>query len=364
MNSKERFNYICQHQKPDRFPIDYLAMPETDKRLKAYYGVETEEQLLDVLGCDFYYLSCRDISQNESCYPFYTEPELNVIEKERTCPFGIRWKRGAYNSKFAVDDVIVGPLENAMSSDDILKHPWPQVEHFDFETFHKECEMHNDKVIVGGMWTGILGDSYRLLGFENFLFKIATSPELIKTLVDRMTDFYLEINDCLFSQLKGKMDIWFSGNDFGSQGGLLFSQAMFEKFFYDNIKKLVQHAHSYGLKVMMHSCGSIVKVIPLLIEAGVDILDPIQITAADMEPKLLQEQFGKKIIFHGGVDTQHVLPNKSVDQVYQHAREIIQTLGKDAGYIFAPSQILQPDIPVDNVDAMYRAAREYKIVRQ
>ena len=110
MNSKKRFNCICKHDRPDRFPIDYLAMPETDKQLKAYYDVETEEQLLDVLGCDFYYLSCRDISQNESCFPFYKGPELNVTERERSCPFGICWRRGAYNSKFAVDNAISGPL--------------------------------------------------------------------------------------------------------------------------------------------------------------------------------------------------------------------------------------------------------------
>ena len=126
-------------------------------------------------------------------------------------------------------------MENATSSANILQHPWPKVEHFDFEAFEQECEIHDDKVIIGGMWTGILGDSYRLLGFENFLFNIATRPELVKTLVDRMADFYLKINDCVFSQLKGKMDIWFFGNDFGSQKGLLFSEKMFTEFFLDNI---------------------------------------------------------------------------------------------------------------------------------
>ena len=111
---------------------------------------------------------------------------------------------------------------------------------------------------------------------------------------------------------------------------------------------------------MMHSCGSIVKVIPLLIEAGVDILDPIQVTAVNMQPEYLQETFGKDIVFHGGVDTQQVLPNESADQVYRHAKETIQALGKDAGYIFAPSQLLEPDIPVENIDVIYKTAREYK----
>ncbi|GAH00307.1 unnamed protein product, partial [marine sediment metagenome] len=228
MNSKERFHCICQYEKPDRFPIDYLAEPQTDQHLKTYYEAETQEQLLDALGCDFYYLPCRDISQNESCMPFYKGPDLEVNETERVCPFGIRYMRGAYNSKFAVDNVIDNPLKKAVSPKDILTYQWPKVEWFDFDSFHKECDNNSNRVIVGGFWSGILGDSYRLLGFEKFLFEMAMNPEMIKTLIDKMTDFYLEFNDKLFSNLKGKVDIWFFGNDFGSQDGLLFSQAMLE----------------------------------------------------------------------------------------------------------------------------------------
>ena len=112
MNSKERFRRVCEHKKTDRFPIDYLAHPQADSKLKHYYGIETEDELLDKLGCDFYYLSCRDISQNESFLPFYKGPRLEITDTERVCPFGIRWRRGAYGSKFAVDEAIKGPLES------------------------------------------------------------------------------------------------------------------------------------------------------------------------------------------------------------------------------------------------------------
>ena len=109
-NSKERFKCICQHQRPDRFPIDYLADPQTDRRLKVHYTVDTQKQLLDALGCDFYYLSCRDISQNESCLPIYKGPELEISKSRRVCPFGISYDRGAFNSKFAVDEAVDNPL--------------------------------------------------------------------------------------------------------------------------------------------------------------------------------------------------------------------------------------------------------------
>lgn len=361
-NSKERFECICKRKKPDRFPIDYLADSVTDSRLKAYYGIETETQLLDILDCDFYYFSCRDISQNESYMPFYKGPDIEVNETQRVCPFGISYERGAFNSKFAVDEAIDNPLKGAVSPKDILTHQWPKVEWFDFDTFHKECEANIHRVIVGGFWSGILGDSCRILGFEKFLYDMAINPEIIESLINKMTDFYLELNEKIFSELKGKLDIWFFGNDFGSQDALLFSEAMFKEFFFDSIKKLTSLAHSYGLKVMMHSCGSISQIVPFLIEAGIDILDPIQVTAKEMEPEILSDKYAKKIIFHGGIDTQQVLPNSSPEEVIHHVKETIAILGKENGYIFAPSQILQSDIPPENISAMYCTAKDYMLL--
>lgn len=360
MNSKERFNLVCQYITPDRPPIDYLAHHKTDKKLKEYIEIKSEEELLDYLGCDFYYLPGRDISQNEGFMKFYKGPRLDVTEMDRTCPFGIRFKRGVYNCKFTADEAIRGPLEDAEYESDILKHRWPRVSDFDFAPLHEECEVHSGRVIIGGLWTGLMGDSFRLYGFQNFLLNIALKPELIKTLINKVTEVYLELNNAVFSELKGKMDIWFFGSDFGSQSGMLISPSMWYEFFFENIKKLTALTHSYGLKVMMHSCGSISEIIPYLIEAGVDILDPIQVTANKMLPDTLADKFGGKIVFHGGVDTQQVLPNASASEVEQHSIFTIKSLGSKGGYIFAPSQLLGPDIPVENILAMYKAVNEFK----
>jgi uroporphyrinogen decarboxylase len=348
---------------PDRFPIDYLACPEIDLKLKAHFDVQSEGELLDALHCDFYYLSFRDISQNESFMPFYWGPRLEITENERICPFGIRYKRYARNSKFAVDDAIQGPLENAETVSDIMNHSWPHTEWFNFEGIHAEYELNRDRVIIGGMWTGILGDSFRMFGFERFLTMMALKPELIRTLVNRMTEFYLELNEAVFSSLKGKIDIWFFGNDFATQEGLLFSIGMFEDFFFENIKQLVNLAKSYEIKVMMHSCGAISELIPHFIEAGIDIIDPVQVSASGMDPQSLHKNFGKDVVFHGGIDTQQVLPDKNPDEVYTHACEIMGALGKTGGYIFAPSQILQADIHIEKIIAMYRAAHSYQPIR-
>lgn len=353
MNSKERFAETCEFYQLDKPPIDYQAHYGTDKKLREYLGCTSEEELLDRLGCDFYYLPCRDISQNEGFMKYYKGPALDVTEKERTCSFGIRWTRGAYNSKFSVDEAIRGPLENAQSETDILNHRWPNSADFDFSLLHEECDTHAERVLIGGLWTGIMGDAYRLYGFQNFLTNMALKPQIISTLINTLTDVYLALNNAVFSELKGKLEIWFFGNDFGSQNGLLLSPGMFRKFFLENIKKLTDLAHSYNLKVMMHSCGSISKIIPDLIEAGVDILDPIQVTAKDMTPGFLAEHFGGKIVFHGGIDTQQILPTATPEEVTEHAVYVTQTLGSKGGYIFSPSQLLGPDIPIENILAMY-----------
>lgn len=357
MNSKERFTATCEYRQLDRPPVDYQAHYETDARLKAHLGCRTEEELLDRLGCDFYYLPCRDISQREGFMAYYTGPALDVTDTERTCAFGIRWTRGVYDAKFSVDEAIRGPLENAQTETDILKHRWPTPADFDFSLLHEACDAYANRVLIGGLWTGIMGDAYRLYGFQHFLTDMAENPQMIATLIDTLTDVYLELNDAVFAELKDKLDIWFFGNDFGSQNGLLFSPRMFRKFFLGNIAKLTKLAHRYNLKVMMHSCGSISKIIPQLIDAGVDILDPIQVTAKDMEPAFLAEQFGGQIVFHGGIDTQQVLPNATPEEVAEHAAYVTQTLGRKGGYIFAPSQLLGPDIPLENILAMYHCAK-------
>ena len=111
--------------------------------------------------------------------------------------------------------------------------------------------------------------------------------------------------------------------------------------------------HGHGLKVMMHSCGAIRPLIPRLAEAGVEILDPVQVTATGMVPAELKAEFGDRIVFHGGIDTQQVLPFCTPDEVRAHVRKTVGALSPNGGYVFAPSQILGPEIPVENIIAMY-----------
>jgi uroporphyrinogen decarboxylase len=340
-------------------PVDYLAHSATDKNLKEYLGLKTEQELLDYLGCDFFYLPGRDLSQNEGVLPFYKEKLPEMTDSQRVCPLGIRWQRGAYNSKFSVDEAIDGPLQNTMlTTQEILNYPWPKAADFDFSTLIAEGEANSGRTRIGGLWTGIMGDSYRMHGFENFLLNLAMNPEVIHTLIDRMTEMYLELNDAYFATLKGNVDVWFFGNDFGSQESMLMAPEMWHELFFDNIKQLCNLAHSYKLQVMMHSCGAIEPLIPWLIEAGVDILDPVQVTARGMIPQILADKYGGQITFHGGIDTQNILPFGTTEEVQQHVYEVVLALAPTDRYFFAPSQVLGSDIPINNILTMYETIGE------
>lgn len=357
MDRYERYQRLLRHQ--PEVMVDYEAAPQIDQRLREFLQIQTERELLDRLDTDFYYLSVRDISQNEGYHKCYGK-HLDIDEETRECSLGIRWKRGAYNSKFAVDEALYAPLANAETPQDILKYRYPSPRDFDFSVLLQEAEENRDRIRIGGLWTGIMGDSYRMYGFQRFLTDIALRPEMIHTLVDQLTEMYLELNQKYFETLGEKMEIWFFGNDFGSQMGLLLGEEMWLEFFYENIRKLCALAHQFGLHVMMHSCGGIEPLIPHLIQAGVDILDPVQVTAKGMQPENLEEKFGGRMIFHGGIDTQHLLPDGTEAEVRQKCRETLDIFGMEHSYIFAPSQILGNDIPVENIAAMYQEAATWR----
>ena len=357
VSSRERFYACCEGKTLDRAPVDYLAHHELDRRLKAHHGVDSEVDLLDVLGCDFFYLPARDLSQREDFLPYYRHTHrLELTATERTCPLGIRWHRQVFGAKFSVDEAIRGPLQDTIDPQDVLRFPWPKAADFDFGPLREIASAHRSRVRVGGFWTGILGDAYRMHGFQNFLTDLGAEPRFAHTLIDRLTEMYLELNDALFAALKGELDVWFFGNDFGSQEGLLMSRPMWQNFYFENIRKLTALAHSYGLKVMMHSCGAVRPLIPLFVEAGVDILDPIQVSAKGMDLASLAAEFGDRIVFHGGIDTQHLLPEGSPEEVSNAVRSALKLFAGRGNYILAPSQILGTDIPLENVLAMYRAA--------
>jgi uroporphyrinogen decarboxylase len=201
---------------------------------------------------------------------------------------------------------------------------------------------------------------------------LALDRELAEFLLDAFTDFYVAYFDRMFSAAPGAIDIFRIADDLGMQDRLLISPETFNAFIGPRIARLADMAHSHGIAVMFHSCGAILPLIDPLIAAGVDILDPIQVTAAGMDPTVLKNRFGDRLCFHGAIDTQYLLPQGTPQEVEAEAAKMIRILGgdgngdnggcnsgdgKSCGYILSPSHVLQSDVPIDNIRALYGAKR-------
>ena len=192
---------------------------------------------------------------------------------------------------------------------------------------------------------------------ETALVKMMTEPEMYKAVDDKVMEFYLKANEIFYKATKGKLHAVLIGNDMGSQSGLMLSPKLIREFVIPGTKKLIAQAKSFGLKVIYHSCGSIYDVIPDLIEAGVDVIHPIQALAKGMEPKGLKEAFGDKVSFCGGVDAQHLLVNGTPEQISSKVIELRNIF--PTGLIVSPShEAILPDVNPANIEALFNASKQ------
>lgn len=193
---------------------------------------------------------------------------------------------------------------------------------------------------------------------EKVLVDMMLRPKIIKYIYDRFNQFLLEYLTYYLNAAKNKVHILRLSADFGTQSGLLMSRSMFREWFFQPLKKCCDIIHQKGVKTMFHSCGSIRELIPDFIAAGIDILNPIQTSAKNMDIAELKREFGSDICFHGAIDEQHIL-KKTVQEVQDEVKRVIEILAPGGGYILAPTHYLSKDIPWKNVVAMYEAARKF-----
>jgi uroporphyrinogen decarboxylase len=239
---------------------------------------------------------------------------------------------------------------------EIHGYHWPSVEDCDFTQTLQEIDrtLEAGQAVLSGTWGSIFSNTWNFFGMENCFVKMHSDPEQVEAVTSHLTDFYLSANEALFALAGDKIDALFIGIDLGSQLDLLISPQAFERFLLPYITKLVEQAHRHGHYLVMHSCGSIYRVIPQLIRAGVDALHPLQAMAKNMDAESLA-QYNGKIVFMGGVDTQRILPFGTPGEVREEVRRLRGIFGPN--YIVSPShETLLPNVPPENVAAMAEAA--------
>ena len=164
----------------------------------------------------------------------------------------------------------------------------------------------------------------------------------------------------MFATSGDRIDVFFIGNDFGSQAGPLISPAMFRRFIFPHLQRLTGLAHDHGMKVMMHCCGSFAPLIPAMVEAGLDGLQALQPCTPDMKPANLKTKFGSKLLFNGCIDSHHVLIEGTPELVRNRTREVLEIMKPGGGYVLSASHdYILEETPVENVLAMFDAGRQY-----
>jgi len=325
MTSKERVLTALRHEQPDRTPL-WLGTPTTEVRdmLFEHFAVSDQESLLRAVGDDFRW----------------------VGQAPWRPPDGDGWPWGH----------VAKPLLTCETAAEVDALPWPNPIHADVSGIGDACRQAADYATLGGMWAPFFHEIGWLIGQEEYFVKMHTHPDVIEAITEHMVTLYVAVNERIYQAADGGLDFTFFGNDFGTQLGMFVSPEHWRRFILPSVKRLTDSAHEYGVKVLLHSCGSIRAAIPDIIDAGVDALNPVQVSAAGMSADELGREFGGRIMFVGGVDVHELLRKGTPDQVRQTIRDNKKHLGP--AYVISTShEAILPDVKLENLLAMFDEAK-------
>ena len=353
MNSRERVMAAFRREKTDRPPTSLRCTPEVWAALQKHFGVDTREDAMDKL----------DIDMRQIFLPY-------IGPKERSTPplggngvdfWGTEWieAKNKYNTYY---DIHKPALAHAKSVDEVMEHEWPSLDWWDYSAIPKAIEAHSKTGERGIMFFagGSFETPWYIRGMEQFLMDMYLDPDIVNAICTKVTEYYKDRAMRVLEVADGRIDIIGSGGDLGGEEGMMINPDSWREHIKPHSKVLINTFKQMGFGTFYHSCGSLVPVIDDLIEIGLDVLEPIQVTAKGMQPEPLIEQFGDRLSFHGAIDEVYLLPHSTPDEVYKETQRIISVLGANHGYIVAPSHQVQGDTTVENVLAIYKAAQDYK----
>jgi uroporphyrinogen decarboxylase len=364
MTPKERTLAAIEHREPDRVPVYFTAVPEQVEALRRHFGVEprtdllrpigfgdwVEPEVLDALGVDVRHV-----------WPRYVGPPLERREDGTFRDLWGTWFKVVRHATGAYNEAVALPLAEARTVHEVERHAWPRVEWFDFSAVREQCERFRDYAIVVGWPANVdfINRAARLCGYERVLVGLATGDPVVLAIFDQISRFFLEFNQRFFEAAQGYASIAFYGDDYGGQTGSLISPRTYRAIFQPRWEPHIAQARAFGLKVMLHSCGSTCALMPDLIDTGFDVIQTVQPEAQGMDLAELKARFGDRLCFNGAISVQQVLPRETPEGVRREVRRVIGILAPGGGYILGPTHNIQSDTPLENILAMYEAAKEY-----
>lgn len=418
MNSRERVQLALNHKEADRVPLDLGGCGQTGMHVSTVYALrqalkldppgvpvkvdepfqmlgEIKPDLQDALGVDVVGMGGETNFfgyKNEGWKPWTTfdgtpvlVPELFNTKLEENGEI-LMYPQGDKsvppcakmpNGGFYFDNIVRQPPfdDASLNVEDNLEEFGP-VSAADLAHLKREAETlhtHTDKAIVmvlGGMAYGdialvpgpMLKKPRGIRDMTEWYMSTVTRQDYVRQVFERQCEIALENLPKIYAAVGDRITVaWISGTDFGAQNNCFISPKTFRslyKPFYTHVNDWIHQNTNW--KTFIHSCGSILPIIPDIIEAGFDILNPVQTSAANMDPAVLKTRFGEQVTFWGGgVDTQHTLPFGTPEEVRTQVRERLEIFGKGGGFVFNPIHNVQAQVPVENLLAMYQTVAEY-----
>lgn len=263
-------------------------------------------------------------------------------------------------------------LDKAMNKvlwNKLAHSPWDNAGRPDFyEQLRKRAvylREHTDKALMIVCGCNLFEWGTFLRRMDNFLMDIYTDPELVEGLLDALMEKHLETLKNVCEAMGDVVDILRFGDDLGMDTGMFMSKEKYREIFKPRHKLLNEYVHTHsGMKTLLHSCGSVYPIIDDLIDAGYDILNPVQTTARDMDPETLKREFGKDITFWGGgCNTRTILNRGTPQEVYDYTVRMIEIFSKDGGFVFNQEHNILPDVPAENMLAMFKAVNDCRGIK-
>ena len=354
MKPRQRVLTALNHERPDRVPLFYRDVPEVEARLLKDLSLNSRDDLLSYLDIDFRWVG-----------PEYVGPPLDdPATGIRKDIWGVEYKYVKFSDDAGYWEIQNNPLSKCTDPAQLDDYSWPKMEWFDFTTLSAQVAKYDDYAIMtnpGFASPSLLQSPIQsLLGDEKAFMDMVLNPEFFQALVERVLKFQIPFIDKMLGSANDRIDFFRIGDDFGTQRNLLISPDQWKTSIQPGLKAMADVAKQHKTYYYHHSCGAVRKLISGLIETGVDVLDPIQVKAAEMIPSELKAEFGDKLTFSGGVDEQELLPNGTTDQVAQGVNDLLDDMAYDGGFFLGPTHNFQDDIPTDNILAMYKAATNWR----
>jgi uroporphyrinogen decarboxylase len=372
MTSRERVLCALNHREPDRVPLDLGGTHDSSivvegyDRLKAHFGVTApteimqrmtraatvHEEVLRALGVD-----TRAIVIGSPRHSVAAElgprEYRDMWGVERVHPEGGYY----YDQRRA-------PLEGKITVADVRNHPWPDPEDPGLLEGMAErlawIRTHTDAAAVLTLPAPFVHLTQFLRGFQEWYTDFILATDVLDALFDAVLDITIRIAERELEAFGREVDVVRCGDDLGGQNGLQMSREHYLRHIKPRHAKFFRRVRELSpARLMFHSCGSIASILPDLVETGVQIINPVQVTAAGMDPALLKREFGRDLVFWGGTDSQKTLPFGSEAEVRAMVRSLVDTLAPGGGFVFANCHNIQPDVPLENVLAMFDEARNH-----